>query len=72
MSQFSRRTILGARDLIANWAHVNIDRFLLEYGLEEIVRGNSKADRANALGRHLIRNPEALNEDGVNLEFNLL
>jgi hypothetical protein len=52
MPQFSRRTILAATDLVANSGHTNIDRFLLEYGLEETVRGHSMADRANALGRH--------------------
>ena len=67
MAQFSRRTILAATDLMANWGHTNIDRFLLECGLEETVRGNSMANRANALGRHLIANPDALSEDGENL-----
>ncbi len=67
MAQFSRRTILAATDLMANWGHTGIDRFLLEYGLEETIRGNSRADRANALGRHLVRNPDALTEDGINL-----
>jgi hypothetical protein len=67
MAHFSRRTILAATDLLANWGHTDIDRFLLEYGLEETIRGNSRANRANALGRHLIRNPDAVTEDGVNL-----
>lgn len=66
MAQFSRRTILAATDLMANWGHTNIHRFLLEHGLEETVRGNSMANRANALGKHLINNPEVQNEDGVN------
>ncbi|HTR34990.1 MAG TPA: hypothetical protein VMH80_03760 [Bryobacteraceae bacterium] len=67
MAQFTRRTILAATDTMANWGHTNIDRFLLEHALEEAVRGNSRADRANALGRYLIGNPETLNEDGANL-----
>lgn len=67
MAQFSRRTILAATDLIANWGHTNIDRFLLEYALEGTVQGNSMANRANALGRHLIANPDALSDDGLNL-----
>lgn len=67
MAQFSRRTILAATDLMANWGHTNIDRFLLEYGLEDAVRGNSMANRANALGRYLVANPDAQTEDGENL-----
>lgn len=67
MALFGRRTILAATDLMADWGHTAIDRFMLEHALEDIVRGNSRADRANSLGRHLIRNPDALNEDGENL-----
>lgn len=67
MAQFTRRTILAATDTMANWGHTDIDRFLLEHALENAVRGNSRADRANALGRYLIANVDALNEDGVNL-----
>jgi hypothetical protein len=67
MAQFSRRTILAATDTMSHWGHTNIDRFLLEHGLEEAVRGSSMANRANALGKYLLDNPDALNEDGVNL-----
>jgi hypothetical protein len=69
MAQFSRRTILAATDLMANWGHTNIDidRFLLEYALEETVRGNSMASRANALARYLIAYPNTLSDDGLNL-----
>ena len=67
MAQFSRRTILAATDLMANWGNTGIDRFALEYGLEQVARGYSRADRANAAGRHLVDNPEALSEDDENL-----
>lgn len=67
MARFSRRTILAATDLMADWGHTAIDRFLLEHALDETVRGNSRADRANSLGRHLIRNPDAVNDYGENL-----
>jgi hypothetical protein len=67
MAQFSRRTILAATDLMADWGNTNIDRFLLEYGLERTIRGYSRADRANALGRYLVENPDTPSEDGENL-----
>jgi hypothetical protein len=67
MAQFSRRTILAATDVLAEWGHTDIDRFFLEYGLEEAVGGTSRADRANTLGRYLIKNPRKLGEDGENL-----
>lgn len=37
MAQFSRRTILAATDIISNWGHDAIDRFLLEHGLENAI-----------------------------------
>ena len=36
-----------------------ISRFLLEHGLEDVILGNSKVERANALARHLLRNHSA-------------
>jgi hypothetical protein len=35
--------------------------------LEETIEAGSRADRAIAMARYLIRNPDALNEDGENL-----
>lgn len=67
MAQFTRRTILAATDLMATWGNTGIDRFALEYGLEQVARGYSRADRANAVGRYLIENPDAATEDGGNL-----
>jgi len=67
MAQFPRKTILAATDLMVNWGHTKIDRFALEHGLDEIVSGGSKANKAMALAKHLINNPDAQNEDGVNL-----
>lgn len=67
MSQFSRRTILAAVDSIIGRTHAEIDRFSLEYGLEGAVRGFSKAEKANALGRYLLANLDALTDDGENL-----
>ena len=59
--------MLATTDIIGQWGNTSIDRFLLEYGLEETIRANSRADRGNALGRHLLANPEATTEDGENL-----
>src|SRR4051794_24571221 len=67
MASFSRRTILAATDLMANWGHTNIDRFLLEYALEESVQGNSMMSRANSLAKFLIQHPTTLSDDGLNL-----
>ena len=65
--QFSRRTILAATDRLGGWGNTEIDRFLPEYGLEDTVRGGSRADRGNALGRYLLASPDATTEDGENL-----
>jgi hypothetical protein len=67
MASFSRRTILAAIDLITRRSHAEIDRLLLEYGLEKSVDGASKLDRANSLAAYLIDNPQKGTEDGENL-----
>lgn len=67
MAQFSRRTVLAASDIIGNWSHQDIDRFVLEHALENVVPQGSRAQKGMALARHLIQNPDANNEDGANL-----
>jgi hypothetical protein len=67
MPQFSRRTVLAATDVVANWSHSSLDRFALEHGLENVMQAGSRANRAMNLARHLIQNPDAQNEDGANL-----
>ena len=70
MPQFSRKTLLAATDCLTQlMSHAEIDRFLLEYGLEDVVpsEGSSKQARANALARHLLADPERTDEDGRNL-----
>ena len=42
MAQFSRRTILAATDLMANWGHTDINRMLLGHTLEETIPGGSR------------------------------
>ena len=67
MTQYSRKTILAATDLLENAGHARITRFLLEHGLEGYVGVGSMRDRASAVARYLLENPDALNEDGQNL-----
>ncbi len=39
----------------------------MEYGLDEVADAGSLRDRANAVARNLLRNPDARDEDGRNL-----
>ena len=67
MPQFTRRTILAATDLIADFGHSGVNRFVLQYGLENAgIEGNLR-DRANAVARHLLNAPDQLDDDGRNL-----
>jgi hypothetical protein len=67
MPVFSRRTILAATDLLTNFSHATLTRFLLEYGIDEVADAGSLRDRANATARYLLRNPDAIDGDGQNL-----
>jgi hypothetical protein len=67
MPQFTRRTILAATDLIADFGHSAVDRFVLEYGLENAGIVGNLRDRASAVARHLLNAPDRLDDDGRNL-----
>jgi hypothetical protein len=68
MASFSRKTILAVTDILATWGHSDLDRFLLEHGLEEAgLAGGSRQARANDIARYLLRNPEITRDDGRNL-----
>jgi len=68
MPAFSRKTILAATDLLENRIHSDLNRFELEYGLENepLPRGSIR-DRATGIARYLLANPHATDEDGRNL-----
>lgn len=68
MTQYSRKTVLAATDLLENAGHARISRFLLEHGLEnDVAAGGSMRDRTTSLARYLLAHPEVLNEDAQNL-----
>ncbi len=72
MPQFSRRTILAATDLLVRFSHAALTRFLLEYGLDEVGDAGSLRDRANAIARYLLRNPNSTDFDDRNLTDSLI
>jgi len=70
MPQFSRKTLLAATDLFDRlMGHAQIDRFLLEYGLENIAPadGSSKQARAAKVARFILVHPERTDEEGTPL-----
>jgi hypothetical protein len=67
MAKYSRKTVLAATDLLENVGHASITRFLLEHGLENENIAGSMRDCASAVARHVLADPERLNEDQQNL-----
>ena len=71
MPRFGRKTIIAAVATLEAWGHSDIDRFMLEYGLEDTA-GNrsftmSRRDRTNALIAYLLKNPNDTTEESENL-----
>ncbi len=64
MPQFARRTILAATDFVAGMGHSGVDRLLLEHGLEDAGMIGSLRDRATALARYLLQEPDRLDDEG--------
>lgn len=61
-----RRDLLGARNVIGEWGHTEIDDLILEAGVEGLRadRGvGSSRDRANAILRFVLENPDAVTAD---------
>jgi hypothetical protein len=67
MAKYSRKTVLAATDLLENAGHARITRFLLQHGLENENIAGSMRDRASALARYLLADPERMNKDAQNL-----
>jgi hypothetical protein len=69
MPNFSRRTLLAALDTFETLSHSQIDRYLLQYGLESVapVAVGNKQKRATAVASYLLGQPEREDEDGENL-----
>lgn len=58
----TRRELLVARDVIAEWSHTELDDFLLEAGMTGLVASRaigSRRDRANAIVEYALANPTA-------------
>ena len=63
----NRRTLLHAKDIVADWSHTQIDDFLLEIGVEDLDAGRaigSRRDRANALFEFILANPFSITAEG--------
>lgn len=69
MPQFSRKTILAAIDTLQGMSHSAITRYVLEYGLENVVPEGfvNKQERATSLSKYLLKSPQRLDADGSNL-----
>lgn len=74
MSDFSRATILEAVSLLESKTHGKVERVALRFSLEEVLTEdlNYLREKANAIARHLIKNPEQKGPKGANLTFELI
>src|SRR5262249_8123635 len=55
-----RQQLLGARNVMANWSHTDIENFLLEAGINELdaaAKNGSRRDRAIAIVKFIFGNP---------------
>lgn len=69
---FTRRTVVAASGILAEYTQNESDRFLLEHGLENLGNAGAVLAKANRLARYLIEHPEDVEEDGRNLTDNVV
>ena len=69
MPNFSRTTILRALETLESRLHSEIDKYLLEYGLQDVAKesAGSKQKRVALVAAYLLKKPERLDEDDRNL-----
>jgi hypothetical protein len=74
VAKISRTSIIEAVTILEGWTHAEIDRFLLEFELEEVAPqdSGSKRQRANILIRYLSQNPDELGPSGERLSLEII
>ena len=74
MSEFSRATILETVSLLESKTHGEVERVALRFGLEDVLAEdlNYLRDKANAIAKYLIENPEQKGPRGANLTFEVI
>ncbi|MCQ1572104.1 nucleotide-binding protein [Neorhizobium galegae] len=68
-SQYPRKTLLAAVQILKSLGHSGFERLLIEFGLpdENAGKGSGLMDRANSLAKFALQNPDERTADGVNL-----
>jgi hypothetical protein len=69
---FSRNTILKLVESLNFEYHAEVDRFALQFGLEDLISGSTIKGKGTSLMRHLIKNPEATAPDGELLSLAII
>lgn len=64
---FSRTTIVKLVDALNFQTHAEVSKFVLEFGLENVIVGSYIKEKEAALMQHLIKNPQATAPDGTPL-----
>lgn len=74
MANFTRETIIEAVARLEDRTHSMIDRFLLRFGLENIMPNQtlSKSDKVNEIIKHLIANPNNTGPNGAGLTYEVI
>jgi len=74
MVSFSRATILEAVSQLESRTHGEVERVALRFGLEEVLTEdlNYLREKANAIARYLIKNPEEKGPNGSSLTFEVI
>ena len=69
---FSRKTILEIVKALSFRTHDEVDRFSLEFDLEDVISGEYLEQKATSIAKHLISDPEALGPNGSALPIEVI
>lgn len=69
---FSRKTILEIVKALNFRTYDEVDRFSLEFALEDVISGRYLKERETSIAKHLVSNPEALGPNGSALPIEII
>jgi hypothetical protein len=69
---FSRTTIVKVIEALKFQTHSEVEKFALEFGLENIITGSYIKEKENSLMRYLIQNPQAVTPNGTHLSYSII
>ncbi len=69
---FSRKTILETVKALNFQTHDDVERFSIEFDIEDVISGTYLKEKTTSIAKHLISNPKAIGPNGSKLTIEII